>query len=60
MKKRLTHVLVSLMSLALPLCANASNLLTVFDNGDELSNTSPINLVYMDEVGTRCQVIFPR
>ena len=59
MKKRLTRVLVSLMSLALPLCANASNLLTVFDNGDELSNTSPINLVYMDEVGTRCQVIFP-
>lgn len=59
MKQRLTLVLVALMSLTVPLCGNASHLLTVFDDGDELSNTCPINLVYMDEVGTRCQVIFP-
>ena len=52
-------LLVALMMMAVFVPAKANSLLTVFDDGDEFSNSSPINLVYMDEVGTRCQVIFP-
>lgn len=52
-------LLVALMVMAVFVPARANSQLTVFDDGDEFSNSSPINLVYMDEVGTRCQVIFP-
>ena len=46
------------MALAMFMPAHAVNQLTVFD-GDELSNTCPINNVYLDEPGTRTQVIYP-
>lgn len=58
-KKRNSILLVLLLMLAAAMPSKANNQLTVFDDGDEFSNTSPINLVYIDEVGTRCQVIFP-
>ncbi len=57
MKKNAFLLLALLLAIAVP--SKANNNLTVFDDGDEFSNISPINLVYMDEVGTRCQVIFP-
>ena len=59
MKKRNAFLLMVLMVLAAVLPTEARNQMTVYGDGDELSNTSPINLVYMDEVGTRCQVIYP-
>lgn len=59
MKRRFTCLLVALMALSAIIPVNANNQLTVFDNGDELSNTSPINLVYLDEQGTHDQVIYP-
>ena len=59
MKRKFTCFFISLLALAAAIPVNAISELTVFGDGDELSNTSPINLVYMDEVGTRCQVIFP-
>ena len=59
MKKRNALLLVALMVLAVAMPSNATSQMTVYGDGDEFSNTSPINLVYMDEVGTRCQVIYP-
>ena len=59
MKKRNAFLLLVLMVLAAVMPTEARNQMTVYGDGDELSNTSPINLVYMDEVGTRCQVIYP-
>ena len=59
MKKRNAFLLVALIVLAAAVPSKATNQLTVYDNGDELSNTCPINLVYLDEPGTRSQVIFP-
>lgn len=59
MKKKNALLLALLMAMAVFVPARATSQLTVFDDGDEFSNISPINLVYMDEVGTRCQVIFP-
>lgn len=46
------------MALLICLPAQANKILTLFD-GDELSNTAPINLVYFDELGTRTQIIYP-
>lgn len=59
MEKRNALLLVALMVLAVAMPSNATSQMTVYGDGDEFSNTSPINLVYMDEVGTRCQVIYP-
>ena len=59
MNKRNTFLLVALMLLAAAMPSKANNQMTIYGNGDDFSNISPINLVYMDEVGTRCQVIFP-
>lgn len=58
MTKRTRLLSVILITLAVFLPAKATHQLTVFD-GEELSNTAPINLVYFDEVGTRTQVIYP-
>lgn len=58
MKKSLRLLSAMVMALAMFMPAYAVNQLTVFD-GDELSNTCPINNVYLDEPGTRTQVIYP-
>lgn len=58
MTKSIKLLSVLFMSLAVFMTAQATESLTVFD-GDELSNTAPINNVYLDEVGTRTQVIYP-
>lgn len=39
--------------------AQATNTLTVYQDGDEPNWTVPINLLYLDEAGTRSQVIYP-
>ena len=59
MQKPLSFLLVLVTALAFCLSADANNQLTVFGGGEDYSNTSPINLVYLDEVGTRTQVLFP-
>jgi len=59
MRKKMTFLLVMLTALAASLPVGANSQLTVFDDGYSLSNTSPINLVYIDTEGTRCQTIFP-
>lgn len=46
------------MAIAVSLPAQANKTLTLFE-GDELSNTAPINLVYFDELGTRTQIVYP-
>ncbi len=58
MKTRTRLLSVVLFALAVFLPANANNQLTLFD-GDDSSNTAPINLVYFDEIGARTQVIYP-
>ena len=58
MKKSFRLLSVLFMAFAVSLPALANKTLTLFD-GDDLSNTAPINHVYLDEVGTRTQVIFP-
>ena len=50
-------LMVTVLAVSVPVRAN--NQLTIYNNGDDFSNLCPINMVYMDEVGTRCQVIFP-
>lgn len=52
-------LLLMVTALAVSVSVRANNQLTIYDDGDENSNLSPINMVYLDEVGTRCQVIFP-
>lgn len=58
----MNFTLKSLMALSLLIAITthsmANDLLTVFE-GSETSNTVPINHVYLDEVGTRTQVIYP-
>ena len=58
-QRKTTLLLLLIMSLAVFVPARANSQLTVFADGDEFSNTSPINLVYMDEAATRCQVLYP-
>ena len=58
MKTRTRLLSVVLFALAVFLPANANTQLTLFD-GDDSSNTAPINLVYFDEMGARTQVIYP-
>ena len=48
----------TLVALAMTVPAQGNNQLTVFD-GDWNTNTVPINMVYLDEVGTHSQVIYP-
>ena len=57
MKKSLKLFSALVMALAVFMPANAVNVLTVFD-GDEYGY-SPIDNSYIDEVGTRGQVIYP-
>ena len=59
MKKTFTLLLLMVGALVSAVTVEARSQLTVFADGDELSNICPINLVYMDEAGTRCQVILP-
>ncbi len=59
MKKSISLLLVLMTALAFTQHVEANHQLTVFDNGAELSNTSPINLVYLDEAETQTQVIYP-
>lgn len=58
MKTRTRLLSVVLFALAVFLPANAKHQLTLFD-GDDSSNTAPINLVDFDSIDTRTQVIFP-
>ncbi len=53
------HLFVALVALSAVIMAQARDTLTVFGNGDELNWTVPVNLLYLDEVGTRSQVIYP-
>ena len=55
-KTKLLSVILIASAIILP--AKANHTLTLFD-GDEFSNTAPINLVYLDEIGTRTQIIYP-
>ena len=59
MKKSIKLLWAALMALVMFVPAQATNQLTVFEYGDYSSNTLPINFVYLDEVGTRSQVIYP-
>jgi hypothetical protein len=58
MKTRTRLLSLVLFALAVFLPANANHQLTLFD-GDDSSNTAPINLVDFDSIDTRTQVIFP-
>ena len=58
MTKSFKLLSVILMAISVFLPAQANKNLTLFE-GDELSNTVPINLVYFDELGTRTQIIYP-
>ena len=58
MTKRTRLLIAILISFVAFLPAKANQYLTVCE-GDELSNTAPINLVYADEIGTRTQIIYP-
>lgn len=59
MKKRTNSMLAFLLMLAVSLPINATTQLTIFDDGDDYSNNSPINMVYLDEQGSRTQVLYP-
>lgn len=59
MKKCFTFLSVLISALAISVSTHANEQLTVYDNVNEYSNTSPINLVYLDEPGTRTQVLYP-
>ncbi len=59
MKNSLSFLVAALMALAAVCPAQARDVLTVFPGGDEPNWTVPINLLYLDEVGTRSQVIYP-
>ena len=50
--------MATVLMLAITMPVTANNVLTLFD-GEELNNLIPINNVYLDEVGTRTQVIYP-
>ena len=59
MKRKITFLLALLTSLAASVTAVANSQLTVFGDGEELSNNFPINMVYLSEVGTRTQLLYP-
>ena len=59
MKKTFRHLLASLMVCASFVPVQAVNTITLFADGDEYSTDIPINLGYLDEAGTRSQVIYP-
>ena len=59
MKKSFKHLLVALVACAMFVPAQAVNVITLFNVGDEYSTEIPINLGYLDEAGTRSQVIYP-
>ena len=59
MKRKITFLLALLTSLAVSVTAVANSQLTVFSGGEELSNNFPINMVYLSEVGTRTQLLYP-
>lgn len=48
-----------LVALAGVMPIQATNTLTVYQEGDEPNWTVPVNLLYLDEAGTRSQVIYP-
>ena len=50
---------VALLAMCAIMPAQARNTLTVYDDGDEPNWIVPINLLYLDEAGTRSQVIYP-
>ena len=58
MNKKTRLLLTALMALSVFASLQANNVLTLYDNG-ESSTSSPINNAYLDEVGTRTQVIYP-
>jgi hypothetical protein len=59
MKKNFKFLSALLLAVAMVMPAQATNTITVFDGGDEYSTEIPVNLGYIDEVGTRSQVIYP-
>lgn len=59
MQKSLSFLLALIPVLAFSLSANANHQLTVFDDGVDFSNISPINMAYLDTEGTRTQVMYP-
>ena len=59
MKRSVLQLLIALSAISFSSTAVANTRLTVFADGGEMSNISPINMVYMDVAGTRCQVIYP-
>ncbi|MBQ3364593.1 MAG: hypothetical protein IJG42_11665 [Muribaculaceae bacterium] len=58
MNKRTRLLLTAFMMLSIFTTVQANNTLTLYDDG-ESSTTAPINNAYLDEVGTRTQVIYP-
>jgi len=58
MKRNMRLMATALLAAATIMPALANATLTLFGN-THLSNTIPINNVYLDEVGTRTQVLFP-
>lgn len=57
--RNLQHLSVALFTLLAVFSAQARNTLTVFEGNDEPNWVVPINMLYLDEVGTRSQVIYP-
>ena len=58
MNKRTRLLLTAFMMLSIFTTVQANNTLTLYDDG-ESSTSAPINNAYLDEVGTRTQVIYP-
>ena len=59
MKKTFKHLLAALVVCIIFVPAQAVNVITLFNDGDEYSTEIPINLGYLDEAGSRSQVIYP-
>lgn len=59
MKNYLRFLSVSTLLLLAVASTQARNTLTVYEDGDEPNYQVPINLLYLDEVGTHSQVIYP-
>ena len=57
--RNLRHLSVALIALLAVISAQARNTITVYEDGDQPNWVTPINLLYLDEVGTRSQVIYP-
>ena len=58
MKISFKSLMAAALLLAITMPVKANGMLTLFD-GAETSNLIPINNAYLDEVGTRTQVIYP-